>query len=198
MKHVPPGNRDGRREASGADQARGDSDAAPLPRPVTSPVVPSLHLERLSGAERRVFDLALDGRSIQAIAGELVLSTATVRSHLTHIYSKLDVQGRLEMLARASTFAGRSDRKVNLTEPAATSTYRVALWFSAAGSAIGIAAGLVVPVSAIVVGPTLLTIALLLGRSLPGGRRWVRLPLMGAGVILSGEALMIAALLRPI
>ena len=49
----------------------------------------SLPLERLSPAERRVFDLALDGRPTQGIAEELVITEATVRSHLTRIYAKL-------------------------------------------------------------------------------------------------------------
>lgn len=41
------------------------------------------------------------GRSNDAIAGELVLSRATVKSHLAHIYDKLGVQSRTEAVAVA-------------------------------------------------------------------------------------------------
>src|SRR5205823_723380 len=43
---------------------------------------------------------ALDGLSARAIASRLSLTEATVRSHLSAIYSKLGVAGRVELLAR--------------------------------------------------------------------------------------------------
>jgi DNA-binding CsgD family transcriptional regulator len=67
----------------------------------------SIALERLSPAERRVFDLALLGLSTKEIADELVLSEATIRGHLTRIYAKLGVQGRIEGLMGIFVSGGR-------------------------------------------------------------------------------------------
>lgn len=55
---------------------------------------------RLSPAEQRVLASALQGGSVREIAAELFLSDATVKTHLAHIYAKLGVNGRLELLAR--------------------------------------------------------------------------------------------------
>jgi DNA-binding CsgD family transcriptional regulator len=60
--------------------------------------VPDLSL--LSRREREVLDAALEGLSAQAIASRFSLTEATVRSHLSAIYSKLGVAGRVELLAR--------------------------------------------------------------------------------------------------
>jgi len=54
----------------------------------------------LSEREREVLALALDGLSAQAIADRMSLTEATVRSHLSRIYSKLGVAGRVELLAQ--------------------------------------------------------------------------------------------------
>ena len=56
--------------------------------------------ELLTAAERRVADLAADGRSNPEIAQALFVTRKTVETHLGHIYRKLDVGGRGE-LARA-------------------------------------------------------------------------------------------------
>jgi DNA-binding NarL/FixJ family response regulator len=73
------------------------------PKPV--PGEAAVAIERLSPAERRVFDLALRGLATKEIADELVLSEATIRGHLTRIYAKLEVQGRIELLARMASWA---------------------------------------------------------------------------------------------
>jgi DNA-binding CsgD family transcriptional regulator len=57
-------------------------------------------LQPLSRAERRVLAEAIAGHSAREIAASLVLSEATVRSHLSHVYAKLDVDGRVDLLAR--------------------------------------------------------------------------------------------------
>jgi DNA-binding CsgD family transcriptional regulator len=54
----------------------------------------------LSAREREVLDLALAGLSARAVAERLSLTEATVRSHLSRIYAKLDVGGRVELLAQ--------------------------------------------------------------------------------------------------
>jgi PAS domain S-box-containing protein len=55
----------------------------------------------LTGRERQVLELAADGLNGPSIAKELVLSTATVRTHFAHIYRKLGVPDRAAAVAKA-------------------------------------------------------------------------------------------------
>lgn len=55
----------------------------------------------LSAQERRVLRLLAAGRSNPEIAGDLVVSINTVKAHIKHIYSKLDVTSRREAGAAA-------------------------------------------------------------------------------------------------
>jgi DNA-binding CsgD family transcriptional regulator len=55
----------------------------------------------LSPRERQVLELAADGLNGPAIAKELVLSAATVRTHFGHIYKKLDAADRAAAVAKA-------------------------------------------------------------------------------------------------
>ncbi len=64
---------------------------------------PSDDPSTLSAAEEQVVNLALAGRSNQAIAAELFVSVRTVESHLTRSYRKLGVKSRSELLARGRT-----------------------------------------------------------------------------------------------
>jgi DNA-binding CsgD family transcriptional regulator len=57
--------------------------------------------EPLSQREIEVLQLVADGLSNQEIAGHLVITSATVKKHLEHIYSKLDVHSRTSAIARA-------------------------------------------------------------------------------------------------
>ena len=57
--------------------------------------------EELSDAERRVFDLLLDGLSVSQVAAELWLSPNTVKTHRRNIYRKLGATTREEMIERA-------------------------------------------------------------------------------------------------
>jgi DNA-binding CsgD family transcriptional regulator len=65
-------------------------------------------LGELSPAERRVLELALEGLSVRDMTEALVLSEATVRSHLGRIYGKLGVRGRVELLARVAEAGARA------------------------------------------------------------------------------------------
>jgi DNA-binding NarL/FixJ family response regulator len=49
-------------------------------------------LSRLTPKERRVLSLMAEGRSNQGIAEDLVVSVAAVERHITHIFSKFDLQ----------------------------------------------------------------------------------------------------------
>lgn len=64
-----------------------------------------LDLSPVSEREREVLDAAIEGLSARDIAQRLSLSEATVRSHLSTVYSKLGVAGRVELLARLNATA---------------------------------------------------------------------------------------------
>jgi LuxR family maltose regulon positive regulatory protein len=55
----------------------------------------------LTGRELEVVGALVEGLSYPEIAERLVISTGTVKTHVSHIYSKLGVQGRLEAIRRA-------------------------------------------------------------------------------------------------
>lgn len=57
-------------------------------------------LASLSARERDVLSAALEGLTARAIASRLSLTDATGRSHLSAIYSKFGVAGRVELMAR--------------------------------------------------------------------------------------------------
>ena len=57
--------------------------------------------EPLSDAETRVLRYLPSSLSVPEIAGELYLSVNTIRTHLRHIYDKLDAHRRHEAIERA-------------------------------------------------------------------------------------------------
>ena len=67
--------------------------------------------EELSEAELRVVRYLPSNLKASEIAAELYVSTNTIRTHLRHIYAKLDAHGRAEAVARA--------RELGLLAPAA-------------------------------------------------------------------------------
>ncbi len=54
-------------------------------------------VEALTGAERRVADLATQGLTNRQIAQALLVSVATVETHLRHVFQKLDIGSRREL-----------------------------------------------------------------------------------------------------
>jgi LuxR family maltose regulon positive regulatory protein len=58
-------------------------------------------IEPLSGREREVLRLLATDLTAPEIAEELVIAVSTVRSHIKHIYQKLNVHSRYEALERA-------------------------------------------------------------------------------------------------
>ncbi len=58
-----------------------------------------LERPRLSEREQEVLRLTADGRSAADIAGDLHLSLPTVRTHLQHLYQKLEVSDRAAAVA---------------------------------------------------------------------------------------------------
>lgn len=83
--------------------------AAAEGRTVLSPAVASRLVSRvrtpdnepLSTREVEVLRLVAKGTSNREIARELFISEATVKTHLTHLYAKLDVKDRAAAVARA-------------------------------------------------------------------------------------------------
>ncbi|MEG0620577.1 MAG: LuxR C-terminal-related transcriptional regulator [Raoultibacter sp.] len=53
---------------------------------------------RLSPREKEVFTLLAQGRTRTFIQNELVLSGSTIKTHVSHIYTKMDVHDRQEMM----------------------------------------------------------------------------------------------------
>jgi LuxR family maltose regulon positive regulatory protein len=74
------------------------------PRALPAPSAPANvnEPEPLSAAERRVLRLLIAGHTRQEIAGELVISVNTVKTHLQHIYRKLGVTTRAGAIRAAS------------------------------------------------------------------------------------------------
>jgi pimeloyl-ACP methyl ester carboxylesterase/DNA-binding CsgD family transcriptional regulator len=59
----------------------------------------------LSGREREVMRLVVDGRTNSEIADALVLSPRTIERHLSNVYAKLDLEGKAARAAAAARFS---------------------------------------------------------------------------------------------
>jgi DNA-binding NarL/FixJ family response regulator len=81
--------------------AAGQSALAPA---VTERLVERLRAPRtaLSSRETEVLSLVADGLSNQQIAARLYVSQATVKSHLVHVFAKLDADSRTSAVAIAT------------------------------------------------------------------------------------------------
>ncbi len=60
---------------------------------------PTIGWTSLTPTERRVADLARQGRSNAAIAADLLMGGQTVKTHLSHVYSKLGIANRTQLAA---------------------------------------------------------------------------------------------------
>lgn len=75
---------------------------APVPRARQTAAVPEpLRFAGVTGREAEVLRLVGEGRSNQQIAESLYLSVRTVESHVSSLLSKLEVEGRPALIARA-------------------------------------------------------------------------------------------------
>ncbi|RZQ64711.1 response regulator transcription factor [Amycolatopsis suaedae] len=65
------------------------------------PAAPPLPLDRLTAREREVLHLVVAGLSTEDIAGRLVISLATAKTHVSRILAKLDVRDRAQLVVLA-------------------------------------------------------------------------------------------------
>jgi len=65
-------------------------------------------LYHLSQRERSIQQLMLQGKSNKEIADELFISVSTVKTHITHIYHKLSVTNRKELLQKCKNYTSTS------------------------------------------------------------------------------------------
>jgi LuxR family transcriptional regulator, maltose regulon positive regulatory protein len=77
-----------------------DHQLTPAQEPANPLVYQPALVDPLSAREREVLHLIAEGLSNDAIAQKLFLSISTVKVHLKHIYSKLDVNSRTQAVAR--------------------------------------------------------------------------------------------------
>ncbi len=76
---------------------------AKRPTDVSSPKIPAQQLDSvgLSKREQEVLVLLARGYSNQEIADELFVSLSTVKSHVSNLFSKLDVKRRTQAMQKA-------------------------------------------------------------------------------------------------
>ena len=162
-------------------------------------------LDAITPAERRVYVVALRGLSVKEIAAELVLSEATVSTHLSRIYAKLGVRGRAQLMAAASMTPANSDapqdhgstgassalaaQSLNVAPPSQMSQLIVA----GLVASFSVAAALAAPLSSLVLGPGLALASWKAGRRLFGGARAL---VALAAAALVAEAIAVALGLR--
>jgi len=65
-------------------------------------------LSDLSQREQNIQQLILAGKSNKEIANELFISVSTVKTHVTHIYHKLKVANRKELLQKWGNYTSTS------------------------------------------------------------------------------------------
>ncbi len=176
----------------------GDTDGLPSAIPMNSassgtvpgsapPARRSVDLSVLTRAESDVVALALDGLSVREISERLVVSESTVHTHLTHVYQKLGVKGRLDLLA-LSRSPQAAPQPLEVASPRASS----ARGFEAgiAIAIIGILVALVLPIAAVGIAPALLAAGVVTARKRSLDLGGARLPLLVGALVCLLLALM--------
>lgn len=63
----------------------------------------------LTDREQEVFEYLARGRNVRFIQNELVVLCNTVRTHVSHIYAKLDVHSHQELIDLVEGFIGSKE-----------------------------------------------------------------------------------------
>lgn len=157
----------------------------------------ALPVARLTPAEMRVFERITQGHSNREIAADLVLTEATVRSHLTRIYAKLEVRSRADLLARLAVSHPRHADDAAPAPPEDGASRAPAPRVVVLGAAAILAAVLAIalPITVLVAGPSLLIAAVVLLRPSGTASRGLRGVLIGAAALLCVGALVVGAIL---
>lgn len=72
----------------------------PTPAPLSHPrIQAAVAMLGLTQRESQIVEKFSHGMSTQALAAELFISAATVRTHLRKIFTKLDINSRVELLS---------------------------------------------------------------------------------------------------
>lgn len=150
-----------------------------------------LDLEKLTPAERRVFDVAIRGAPVKEIAAELVVSDATVASHLSRIYAKLGVRSRAELIARASL--AEAEPQTAYLPRSAFHGPRVRPWAGTVVAALALLAGTLMPMPGVLLGPPLLIVA---ASRRAGSLDWARWVVLAVGAVLVAEGLLLLVVHR--
>ncbi len=98
-------------ETSPTAQTPKTPDGARAETPLSSSITSLCTDYKLSPREVEVFSLFVRGHSAKFIAGELVVSLHTVKTHIKRIYEKMNVHSKDELIALADTL--RKDRESN-------------------------------------------------------------------------------------
>ena len=64
-------------------------------------------LQTLSNAERRIFDLYIEGHDAKEICNMLFISINTLKTHNRRIYTKMNVSSRVELLKYCNELMGK-------------------------------------------------------------------------------------------
>jgi DNA-binding NarL/FixJ family response regulator len=75
-----------------------------------SPKASSVCAKCLTPTEREVAQLVAEGLSNPGIADRLFISRATVKTHLTHVFTKLDITNRAQLTALVTRAIAESTR----------------------------------------------------------------------------------------
>ena len=82
------------------EHARRARVGAPDPRPTRAPARQAGH--RWTPTEARVVELAAEGLTNREIGERMFISRETVKTHLAHIFQKIDVHSRAEFSPQAA------------------------------------------------------------------------------------------------
>ena len=72
----------------------------PMDEPPETVTVDETQLEKLTAREREVLGFLLENKKRKEIADELFVTENTIKKHTTHIYEKLGVSSRSELLIK--------------------------------------------------------------------------------------------------